>query len=461
VPVNLKVIGWKMPDTKEFATHMGIIQSPDSVALQYKVAPWGEEHWKLMEKSIELMAELGNNTVHIPLVTRTHWGNPESMVRWIKDGDSYKYDYTIFDRYLDLNRKHLNLDAVVLDVFDPWKYWAAGGTGGGRTTPGRPATNTKTMNRVSVLDPATGQVTEMEGPPFSTPEAMAAWKPLLAEVKSRLEKRGLGGAMMLGMFNEKTGAKEDVAMFTTCLPGIPWALHAHPNTRGSNVHGIAPVGYNTYYYVAPSPPPDSGKRYYGWLSKTKTDYWNRGQNAMSALPLWRASVETVFGIPCGSMKDGVGCSGMGYFGADYWPVLSSDVVINGIKFSSTVCARYPETCWDQLNLDRGLEVVLAPGARGALPTEVFEQIRQGIQECQARIFIEKALVAKKLDPALAKKCQEVLDERAWHIRGLGCTNAGSYPSGISQVWFEGAGSAGMAEKLYAAAAEVAARTGTK
>jgi hypothetical protein len=172
-------------------------------------------------------------------------------------------------------------------------------------------------------------------------------------------------------------------------------------------------------------------------------------------------VETVFGIPCGSEKDAVGCSGMGYFGADFWPVLDSKIVRDGIKFSSTVCARYPETCWDQLNLDRGLEVVLAPGPAGALPTEVFEQIRQGIQECQARIFIEKALVAKKLDPALAKKCQEVLDQRAWHIRGLGCTNAGSFGGATNSIWYEGAGSAGMAEKLYAAAAEVAAKTGAK
>jgi hypothetical protein len=452
LPVQLKVIGWKMPDPRGFATHMGVIQSPDSVALQYKVAPWSEEHWKLMEKSIELLGEIGNNTVHLPLITRTHWGNPESMVRWIKDGDKYKYDLTIFDRYLDLNRKHLNLDVVVLDVFDPWKYYGSGRPDAARISKGRPATNAKSMDRVSLLDPATGRVTEIEGPPFSAPEAVGLWKPVLAEVKAHLEKRGLGEAMMLGMLNEKIGTKEDIATFRACLPNAPWVVHAHPNTRGASIHGIAPVGYNTYYYVYPYPPPDSGKRNYGWQSKTKTDYWNRGHRALDPLPLWRASVETVLGV---------NCSGMGYFGADFWPVLGNDVVIDGIKFTKTVCARYIETCWDQLNLDRGLEMLLAPGPAGAMPTEVFEQIRQGIQECQAKIFIEKAILSGKLDATLAKKCQEMLDERAWHIRGQGCTNAGSFGGETNNIWFEGAGSAWLAEKLFSAAAEVAKALGKK
>jgi hypothetical protein len=90
-------------------------------------------------------------------------------------------------------------------------------------------------------------------------------------------------------------------------------------------------------------------------------------------------------------------------------------------------------------------------------------VRQGIQECQARIFIEQAILDKKLDADLARRCQEILDERVWHIRGLGaCGGAGTF-YGIETLntWYEGAGSAGMAEKLFAAAAEVAAKAGAK
>jgi hypothetical protein len=103
--------------------------------------------------------------------------------------------------------------------------------------------------------------------------------------------------------------------------------------------------------------------------------------------------------------------------------------------------------------------MLAPGPHGAMPTERSEQVRQGIQECQARILIEKALLAGKLEPGLAKRCQDLLDLRTFHIRGLGASGgAGSYETlggTMINVWYEGAGSAGMSEKLFAAAAEVA------
>ena len=157
-------------------------------------------------------------------------------------------------------------------------------------------------------------------------------------------------------------------------------------------------------------------------------------------------------------------AGLGRIGADFWPVLGRKSLRPGIKHSMTIGARYPESCWDQLNLDRGTEAMFAPGPSGSVRTERSEQVRQGIQECEARAFIEKALLAKKLPPALAKKCQAMLDQRTWHVRGLGaCGGAGGAALGgwTINVWYEGAGSAGMAEKLYAAAAEVAARTGGK
>ena len=177
------------------------------------------------------------------------------------------------------------------------------------------------------------------------------------------------------------------------------------------------------------------------------------------MSLWRASAEAALVH---------NCAGLGRIGADFWPVMGPEWkkgARGGRKRSASINARYPESTWVQLNLDAGTEVILAPGPRGAMPTENFEQIRQGLQECQARIFIEKAILAQKLDLELARKCQEVLDERLWHLRGLGaCGGAGTFTSlGVKtiNIWYEGAGSAGMAEKLFAAAAEVAATLGDK
>jgi len=257
--------------------------------------------------------------------------------------------------------------------------------------------------------------------------------------------------------------KEMMENLRAVMPEARWVANPHGDVRGRNMHGM-PIGYNTVYYMNLCPPPGTALarhgavngRFYGWQSKS--DYYGRSRGPTAPLTLWRGSVEAAL------MHN---CSGLGRIGADFWPVLlgtdwkSRRSRAVG-KHSATVAARYPESSWDQLNLDRGTEALLAPGPRGAAPTERSEQVRQGIQECEARAFIEKAIVARKLDPELARKCQDVLDRRVWHIRGLGaCGGAGGAALGgpMLNTWYQGAGYAGMAEKLFAAAAEVAGKLG--
>ncbi len=139
--------------------------------------------------------------------------------------------------------------------------------------------------------------------------------------------------------------------------------------------------------------------------------------------------------------------GFGRVGADFWGV------IPGKKGSfSSISARY--LSWAQLNLTTSTGAVLAPGPNGAISTERFEMIREGVQECEAKIFIEKALIDKakraKLGEELAKKLQVMLDERIRMYRAACHT---------SWDWFAASGWQERSERLYAAAAEVAAALG--
>ena len=174
VPVHLQVIDWKLPDPRQFETHMALVQSPESVALQYKVPLWSQRHWQLLEKSFELLGEVGNRYVCIPLICRTNFGNAESMVRWIKGQgpgvrgqgagerdpnatpdtrhptpDPYTHDFSVFDRYLDLARKHLRLDVVCLYGWDLYC---------GRLSWGSTRVAGATGPKVSLLDPGSGKV---------------------------------------------------------------------------------------------------------------------------------------------------------------------------------------------------------------------------------------------------------------------------------------------------------------
>ncbi len=496
VPVEVKVIGWKLPDPRDFVSHLGLIQSPESVALQYKTPFWSEEHWKYMEESFKLLGEMGNNYVVVPLICRTHLGNSQSMVRWVRregsefrgqgaegatkgveprtlNPDAYDYDFTIFDRYLDLAQKYQKVDVVCLQVFD--MYLGCIQSSGGKTdwTLGR-----KSGPLVTLWDPATGKASELEGPTEDAPEACRKfWSPVFKEITARLAKRGLSGATMLGISGDYGGGghptKELTALYAELLPGARWVANPHSDCRRGNMFGI-PIGYNTAYYLSICPPPGEGtprhpasgaigNRFYGWNSKWKTDYHTRARGPTEPLTFWRVTQEAALVH---------GFSGRGRTGADFWPVLKpsdwKDLKVLGTgvsreKKSNSIVARYPESDWSQLNLDRGTENMFTPGPKGALPSEHSEQMRLGIQETEARIFVEQALLGKKLNPELARKCQATFDRRTLHLRGLGgAGGAGAYEDmggRLLHAWFEGAGSSGLAEKLYAAAAEAAGKSG--
>ena len=76
-----------------------------------------------------------------------------------------------------------------------------------------------------------------------------------------------------------------------------------------------------------------------------------------------------------------------------------------------VYARYPENNWSNLDI---LDWTLAPGPDGVVSTARLENLKEGTQECEARIVLEEALVddAKKarIGVDLAKRCQDALDE---------------------------------------------------
>ncbi len=89
----------------------------------------------------------------------------------------------------------------------------------------------------------------------------------------------------------------------------------------------------------------------------------------------------------------------------------------GRGWGNRLSARFPKSSWRMLDVQTAL---LAPGKNGTVPTARFEMLREGFQECEARIAIDKALVdpqkRAKLGPEVAQKAQNLLDQR---VRDLG------------------------------------------
>jgi hypothetical protein len=104
-------------------------QSPESLAMHYKVPMWSERHWELIEQSFQQLGRIGNKTVHLRLICRTNFGDSESMVRWVPQQDGgYKYSFSIFERYLDTAEPSSLATTKLLDagrrqVRHPWPAW--------------------------------------------------------------------------------------------------------------------------------------------------------------------------------------------------------------------------------------------------------------------------------------------------------------------------------------------------
>ena len=134
-------------------------------------------------------------------------------------------------------------------------------------------------------------------------------------------------------------------------------------------------------------------------------------------------------------------------GAEFWPV-------PGSKGRTYVDARYLD--WGGLSISgTTTSSVLAPGPDGPIATARLEMLREGLQETEAKILLEKALAdpARKsaLGPDLAARCERLLETRFLALVGLREVNYGRTP--MVNLWYA-SHIREQSDALYALAAEV-------
>jgi len=427
VPVQLNVIDWTLPDPQDFTYWCGLLESPEGVAEHYQVPLWSDRHLELVGKSFDWIARLGTKVIIIPLGAEVEYGNSRSMVLWIKGkGGTYTHDFTPVEKYLDVALKHLGKPRFV--VVGVWHF-----------------SEFRKCPRVSVLDPATGKIENILGPKHGSPESLAFWKPVLTKVREILRERGIERSMLLGYKSDRSPSKEAVGVFHRILPGVGWMAALHP-PRGSTYlafkGGQVPVMYTSNVWGCGNIIDPATRRVYGWNFKYS--------GARGGLRTWldRGCYDPAPLVRFRGLSENILLSnrpGQGQIGADFWPPPAQ----KGRRPLRSLYNRYPRS----RNAGGGnkgctTNQLLYPGPDGAVPTVRFVMMQENIQECEARIFLEKLLLAKRLPADLAKKCQDVLDERTrWErLQGVGSQAYISWPySGWER----------RTAKLYQAAAEAA------
>jgi hypothetical protein len=398
VPLELYVSPFTLPDPKDYRTYVGLYESPTSVAMQYKVKEWSTEHWKYLEKSFALLARCGNKMVNLPVVDQTQFGNDEGMVYWIKKADgTYDYDFTVFDRFLDLAQKHfVNLDYVALQI------WHSGGW---------ETRKADQKNTVTVVDPKTGTREHLQVPVFDTPESKAFWKPLLAACHARLAKRGLEKAMCIGILSDGTAPKEVFAAFDEIWPGgapARWTrgLHAACGVGGPyKLSGGGVCVLHEHCYGSPMfqvSDPVSGLANFRGMPATAYFRFSGFETYCTVMGYRLLTDQAIF----------LRKQGIGRIGFDFWDVVPTR---RDADDGMNIYNRYPHSSCAQRA--PALYKLCWPGPDGAESTLRFEALCQGVQETEALIACSQALDQKggKLDPGASGRCRRAIYDHLWTV----------------------------------------------
>ena len=485
VPVKLVVRDWTIPDTQDWRTWIEMVQSPDTLSVEYALPLWSDRHFEMIGKSFRLIGQTGSRIVYVPLICRTNRGNEETMVRWVKKGDKYEPDYAVMDKYLDAAQKNLGQPKVV--CFWAWEAWMnppsekfttiKEGDGDFQKEEkakmaARAALATKGVP-VTALDPATGKTETVFLPKYADPAGKALWAPVWKTLHEKMKQRGLEPAMMLGCMTDWIPTKEDTVVLKELAGGLPWVSCSHhcswrdrPEGGKNAVNGLASVGLTTLalsFQLTINP--ELG-RTYGWQKPLlHAQFWRGEYLNVHSLSTLRHEAECQI---TGSQR------GLGRLGGDFWFCVKDK---RGRR-AGIVTDRYPESYWHNLNI---VNCFLAPGPDGPVATARFEALREGVQECEARIAIESVLTdaarRARLAGELAELAQGFLDEQQrnlWRARGateedfkVGLVNYRTYDYDIVTKWKENAGNqwfvkSGWADrvgKLYALANEVSQKGG--
>jgi hypothetical protein len=420
VPVEVTVLPWTAPSPENFRTWVELVQSPDTLAVEYKVPLWSPQHFDLIARSFRLVRDTGARSVYISAIAHTNLGNEESMIRWIKKPDgTYDWDFSVMDRYLDAATKNQGTPrAVILQV---WEVYMNTIDSTGRrfgevlqknqeTTGGAPL--------VTFVD-ANGKTENGTIPKLSDPASKAIWQALINKVRENLKKRGLEGRLYYGMFTDSIPNKADTKFFLDIGPEITWVQQGH--NAFTDLNGIAKVGYTATWWSnrfaddlvnqrsgsvrggQPRGKPAEMTSMFGWNKGRQDAYYPRMTNEQHPVSYWR--------FLCESAITGDFYCGIGRVGADYWTAVKNR---EGRRVG-WVNERFVEVAGYLHSLHSYL---LEPQEKQQVAMTRLPNLEEGIQESEARIVIEDALVNLKLaekDPALAKRAKELLDERLMYM----------------------------------------------
>lgn len=128
---SLEVLDIIMPEAENYLFDVEYWSHPYNVAYYYDVEPFSDEHLKILKQHMAVYKSLGGHAVTASIVEEA-WGGQTygynrdihypSMIKWIKTADGkWKFDYTHFDKWVQLNKNIGIADKIICYSMMPWK----------------------------------------------------------------------------------------------------------------------------------------------------------------------------------------------------------------------------------------------------------------------------------------------------------------------------------------------------
>lgn len=396
VPVELQVGGYRLPNNREFVTYVGMLHQAENAAFRYGHDLWSDAHFARLGQVFDMLAGVGNKKVFLPMTRPGKLGTRETIVRWVDRGDGrLEPDFTHLERYLRLYDQRVGPPRVLA-----LSLWSV---------------SFRNQELHVTKQNPDGSTESVRAPWYADEGGVEFWKPVLDRTREIVRDLGWPEhVVLIASAHDRKPEPEAVEALKEIAPGIKWSLFSH--ARGYNAPRDSTEwnfrGMDVGFHEEPW-----GARHRNQRGNGTIGGWDHVFPQSSAARAFFSCMSDrndrtaaayrhlATGHVAGGHGGGLGNRtfwGFSRFQFDYWPVPRT----GGDGFHRMLSGQ------GYTNLMRNPEFLLAPGAEGPQPTVAYQQIREGLQETEARLLIELALAhpepRARLGSELERRCVAVL-----------------------------------------------------
>ncbi|MEI7833069.1 MAG: glycoside hydrolase domain-containing protein [bacterium] len=375
LPIKLTVFELQIAAPHDWKAWVNVLQSPESVAGYYQVPLWSDEHFKYMEKSLQMMGGLGNDVLGVNIIGKTVFGD-DPIIVFRKEAGVYTPNFSYLDRYLELYDKYAGEPKFL--SLQVWHY-----NDGARGATGNPGT-------LTLYEEVGGKRVA-----FSSDDEVL-WKKIFDGVQDSVKKRKWNTTrILLGTAGDLWPAESIVEFYKRVAPFAQWRILTHG--VGCRKWGIT----------------DDGRRQPTGMIAGYLEIARRLPNGRISMPEEHpvtcnsrddvgSEPSTYRGFPI-TMVNTYNFDGICWKGIDYWPFPNGiggkrNALNTYIGFGNMVGATP--------------RAITLPGKDGALSTVQYEMLRQGLQECEALYILRDGLKKKFSAPTTLCDVHELILPKA-------------------------------------------------